>query len=68
MKTKIYDVSAKYIFRMTGTSKDDVTCALDILFDSLVECHSSAGAGGRFTGKFPIKVSVVAKPVKEAAK
>ena len=68
-KNKIYKVTAKYEFEMIGTSKESVMSNLDVLFDTLVECHSNihTGAGAdwpeEFTGKYPKKISCSAKLV-----
>lgn len=68
-KNKIYKVTAKYEFEMIGTSKESVMSNLDVLMDSLVECHSNEIEDNdpdfyaEFTGKYPKKISCSVKLV-----
>lgn len=65
MKRK-YKVVAKYEFEMVGSSANEVANTLEMLLDSLVECHSNVHTGNdpdfpeHFTGKYPRRMSTVA--------
>lgn len=71
MKNKVYTVTAKYEFEMVGTSKEDVKGMLDVLMNSLVECHSNVHTGNDadfpeyFTGTYPRRVSCIIKRSKK---
>lgn len=68
---KKFRVVARYEFEMVGKDKNDVMGALDVLFDSLVECHSNAHTDSdpdmyeNFTGKYPVKLSCKAYEIKD---